>query len=526
MFKKMFSLSIIFGFHVLCAMEKVKGPELRQLMTKLVTQLMPTVDPIVVEQGFGDTFNFYEFLHADKVVTVSDYKRRLKDFKRYLFDYVEGYERPCGSQVEKSGSVLEFLKDYLKAAITLRETANSIPHFNGQPVVHFIPEKAITIPYLKIRIPEGAIGIIPHIEQKNGLMSVSTKVPVYVINDPEAESICLTLTQLNMSNTTPSEKASRAIELLKKKEPLSDQAMRILGCFIYNLCGENLDNLVRQTKQKAKCEWEEKKALKGCCINCPHILALEVLMQRLIRCPRNFLDRNADGIVSFSRAPGLLFAEVQRYLAVLNLLSKEYGVIYLRVCNELKKHKNKPAKVKDEKPKPIIVPPLIPKIIHDKINYAQRALCWFNKNFAKKKKAASVYYHTVLPIIADTIVINHGERSYYDNKTYKGQSDDLYTIGGKIINDETNEESYYVFNLCLDPQGICYHRDAKKCTWEQLAPALKECCTIDDVECEDDYEETDGLTINKPTIVQETHAFATIYNPMHKCKIILYKKQL
>ena len=65
--------------------------------------------------------------------------------------------------------------------------------------------------------------------------------------------------------------------------------------------------------------------------------------------------------------------------------------------------------------------------------------------FKKKRKESSIRYHTMLPTIADKLVIKHGEKSEYGNKTHKDQKDEHYTIGGKIINNETNEESYCRF---------------------------------------------------------------------------------
>ena len=65
-------------------------------------------------------------------------------------------------------------------------------------------------------------------------------------------------------------------------------------------------------------------------------------------------------------------------------------------------------------------------------------------------------------------------------KLILGQKDDHYSIAGKIIDESNNQESYCIFRLCLDPKGICYHREYKKCNWDNLTPELQNSCAIEE----------------------------------------------
>lgn len=583
----LFFSMLVFSYIGMFGMEKPssdKYSEGHQFLTEIIGQSMPvSSEPLLAKAGFGQTFDYASLLKPEKDLAQAIYKRRLKSFKRYLFDYVDGYTRPCGSEVEESGSVSAFLSNYLMMGAMLKHTSQSIPFFGGQAILNFIPKQAINkgmflvpmcdiegfllsplpstqgvtyacinpmpggqsgicpivirpsgnnlaIAPLPMHTKEGLFAVAPHIEKtSSGKLLIKQKVPVYVITDPEAESISLSLGQLNLKKAPLSEKAEKALSFLASGE-LSNESRRIISCFVYNLSGELLDEIIKdKEKSKQVPKEEDRKALQDCRVACPEILKLELLQKRLQKCPRNFLDKKTDGTIDFTPNSLSMFSEAHKYLIALNSLAPEYAAIYQRMSEELKALKNKPLKLKPliEAKKEDVQPiKVLENPVPAKIKYSKRVTKWFKDGFVKNKKQSSINYHATLPTIADPLVIKYGEKSEYDNKTHKGQKDENYTIAGKIIDDETKEESFCLFNVCIDPKGICYHRDCKKCTWEDLPVELKKGGAIEDVEYEEDSSEIDNETGSNPGTVRENNTYISISHPARKCTITLYKKLL
>ena len=588
--KNLLLYSILFlGCSRLFAMElppERKPAIVEDHLVALINQNMTLIpNPMVFKPGFGQDFDYSSLLRPDGDLTELTYKRRLKFFKRYLFDYIDGYTRPVNSTNEASGGIAKFLKEYLKLALTLKATSNSIPLLGDELVVNFVPGSVVTS-FVPIRIPmkaeqlcdanplkipqgailepalrmiqipagnfvmsrlvvqtkgknfeysplriktqDGTFVIAPYRGQENGKIFIGTKVPCYVITSPDAECISLALSQLQLKNSSIGEKEI-AIQSLFKNE-LSIQAKRILECYSYNLACQKIVELIAQEKQKTKNEpkEEDKKAFNDCLRACPQALELKIMQGRLLQNTENFLIRKPGESASFTKNGTLLLNDLHKHIVALNSLTPEYAMIYRRISDELKKLKNKPLE-----PKPLEIKKekieqfkVLENPVPVKIKYAKRITRWFKDNFVKNKKESSISYHTMLPTLADSIVIKYGERSEYNNKTHKGQKDEHYTIAGKIIDDETKEESYCLFNLCLDPKGICYHRDCKKCKWEELPAELKKGGDVEDAEYEEDRDELGIELGEKPKAIRETNTYIQISHPSRKCTILLYKKLL
>lgn len=578
---------LVFSYLGVCGMEK--SPEPSKVLESHITVLsnhacFGATESLKVDKGFGKQFDYNSFLKTDQDLSKEIYKRRLKFFKRYLFNFIDGYSRPLGADIENSGKIPAFLTSYLMAAAMLKESAQSIPALGNELVTNFLPVRAFknscdliiprksiegfqlsALPYrpdilyedtrpmpkgngiapliidtdktsyrikaLHMVTKDGAFVIMPHIHKTDHhKVIIKQTYPVYIISDPEAESISLALGQLNLERAPLETKILRALSFLDEENKLSQESKRILSCFVYNLSGEILDSLVLNKEQlKEQSKEEDKKAIQNCRINCPHILALELLQQRLLRCPRNFLNRDEKGGISFTPSSSNLFQEADKYLKAFSSLAPEYTTIYQRISTELKALKNKPLKSKSSseiKKEDVQAIKVLENPVPAKIKYSKRVTKWFKDGFVKNKKQSSINYHATLPTIADPLVIKYGEKSEYDNKTHKGQKDENYTIAGKIIDDETKEESFCLFNVCIDPKGICYHRDCKKCTWEDLPVELKKGGAIEDVEYEEDSSGIDNETGSNPGTVRENNTYISISYPARKCTITLYKKLL
>lgn len=504
------------------------------LIGLLVTQLMPQASsPIIIEQDFGQKFDFSAQLNPENNLDVATYQQRLKAFEHHLFDYIYGFQRSTKSgELENSGHTLDFLKSFLLGSIQIKSLANSVPTFNGQPLIHFIPEKAITIPYLKVPIKEGFVAIIPHIEHKNGGIQISSKAPCYLINEPDAESIGLAIAQLLSQKISTSEKLNIALSFIA--EARSNQAKTVLHCFLNNFCAMGLTEMVSECNQKIKfsIDGKNKKAFQHCCVACPHLLKLELLQRQLMLCPRPLLAFDANNFIVFHDKASKLLNELTGYMAAINLLSSEYAIIYKRVQEEYAKLNKESLNTLEPATSSANIE-ASSSITHEAlqttealqpaetIRYARRVSRWFKERFASNKKKSSVFYHTALPIEADNIVIKHGKKSIYDNKTYIGQQNTRYTICGKLIDDETHEEAYCRFHLTIDSRGICYHRDCKKCTWEELNAEAPQ-YNIEDEKYELDDE---IMKLEEPSVLQDTRFSVTLYSPLHKHKIVLYKEQ-
>jgi hypothetical protein len=556
------------------------------LPAKAADSLVVASSSLKIEKGFGTTYDFVSYLKPENDPNNIIYQRRLNTFKRFLFDYVYNLERPCGKEIEKSGSLPIFLFDYLKMVQILKATAQAIPSIHGEMVPNFVPLNAMQsikinlnniigfeltpiIPspgviYENIRpMPDGSPGIMPLIIKNNkneweikplhmknsqgtfaiaphlisapnGKSTIGTKVPVYLLTETDAESIGLALANPRLKNSPRAEKIKAIEAFINNQKNLSNQAHRILACAMYNISNQTITEIVEAQNTEIKFEAipEDKKTIQNCCFGCPHILPLKVFQQRLINLNRNFLIKQPDGTMRFSHAEGNLFNEIHEYLKVYTELEAEYSILYKRVQEEIKSIKRNRAQgvvenIEDEvesiaqKKEPVLAIPE-PKPL-PRIKYSNRVLRWFKNNFVNKQKKSSVLYHALLPLFADPQVVAHGQQTFYSNKTYIGQKDNHYSIPGKIIDETNNQESFCVFKLCLDPKGVCYHRECSKCTWENLNPELLKSCNFEEeAYIEDDEKAIEG---DKASIISETQFSTTINNPRFKYKIILYKKQ-
>ncbi len=521
-------LSLLLCISLIDAMELPEKVTQEQVQS---SEKISVINPVVIEPEFGKNYDYSSILNPDCDLPEAEYKRRLKIFKNYLFDYLEGMERTD----MHSGSALDFIQTYLYLISIIKESAESLPLYNKQPIVDFIPEKALSRNYKKIKIPAGYITIGTSVKKQGNEVSISPQTPVYVITDPDAESMCLLFSELNAKKLNPLQKTSLIVGLWQQ-QGLSEQATRVMHCYVYGIAKRLLNDLVNtaQEKKKIALESPENKTVRYCIFNCPHLLKLTALQERLLRSPQDFLGTLPDDTVGFIATVLPTFIDLHNYAAKLPDLCKEYATIYDRIKQELKAFKKK-NKEKTEKVKPAEIPAIKPvpaamveKPLPAKITYSKRVTQWFKDGFIKKKKNREINYHTLLPMIADRILIQHGQISDYLNKSYKGEIDTLYRIAGKIeYEDKAKDETYCVFNICIDQQDICYHRECKKCTWEKLAETLKNEIFIED----DAAHEADDVAIveqpeQKAAILKETNAYAVIYNPMHKCKITLYKKQI
>lgn len=541
----------------------------------VATAMAPIADPIPVEKGFGEKFDFVEALKTENM-SCAAYKKRLLAFKHYLFDYVSGFERLAGAQPEPSGCSVRFLKEYLHKVAVIKATAAALPTicnpFNNNQleiIRTYIPERAThLIPGMRWNSEYGQVAIFPHIEVQNGVVHFSTKVPVFLITEPDAESIALSVSLLNTKKLSAEDKINRAIGFLNDAKQTSKQAYSILNNFLFQACGEKLDEIINARKQKAKTlaplAEEDGKVFLKCKNLCPHLLRLSILEHQILNCRREFLRRCNNGAIIFEPKEGELFKELYKYIAVIDQIDNEYSIIYKRINEELKNLKAStkptletkketntssaqeilPTETKEfhSTPNSVNAPVNNPLMAasssstqaaaaassvsiapHIKLKYAKRVTRWFREGFTRTiQDNSKILYHALLPCIADSIVINHGQKSVYKNKTHRGQTDDLYTIAGKIINEATQEECHCIFNICIDPRGTCYHRGFKKCTWENLGPEFQASTTVEDEQYQDDEEPVE-VTDNKPAIIQESRFSATVINPKYGYKIVLFK---
>src|ERR1700733_4880710 len=598
--KKNILACFMLGFSSVCAMELSQELKKDLSEVKIISQSSPIKIEKGFGQNFDYSYFLKEKDIPESNVSDSAYKRRLTYFKNFLFDYVNGYTKLNSETdaVEKSGSITGFLKDYANSTTTLKEKAKSIPYLLGNPVTNFLPELAIkdsppikvpiqskpviaSAPYsviepiifhphtphltkrsdgivefrpvitrqqgqyyefhpLTIKKFDGQLFIFaPCVRRENKQIQILSRMPCYVVRDPDAESLCFTLAKLGFSNDDASVAQREQVMQNLMGKGVSGESKRILDVLRYDVALRKINALAKQEKQKSKSSPKEndKKSFDNVLKHCPHILSLRSLHQRLLE----GTNESPDMILKIEQ---ILLDGGYHYAEALDSLLPEYAALYQRIDNDLKNLKNqKSVETQEEKQKekvesneasqPIVniiekniidlTGPVIVKHVPQEIKYAKRVHRWFKDNFIKNKKNSSIFYHTVLPILADPIVIQYGEKSEYDNKTHIGQKDSHYTIAGKITNDETGEESYCIFNLCLDPKGICYHRDCKKCSWEELPTILRDGIKVEDVDYEEGSEKYEQAAEEKPAILQESNISATIYNPAHKCKIILFK---
>lgn len=522
-------LSILLGISLIDAMELPEKATQEQIHS---SAKISAINPIVIKPDFGKNYNYAAILNPDCDLPEAEYKRRLKIFKNYLFDYLEGVERAD----RLSGAALDFMQTYLYLISTIKESAGSLPLYNKQPVLDFIPEKALSSNCKKIRVPAGYIAIGTSVKKHGNTLAISSTIPVYIITDPDAESMCLLFSELNAKKLNPLQKISVIIGL-SQQQGLSEQAIRIMRCYIYSITKHLLNDLIvaAQNKKKISLDDPENKAVKYCIFSCPHLLKLAALQERLVRSPQDFLGTLPNDTISFIASVLPTFIDLHNYALVLPDLCREYATIYDRITQELKTFKKK-NKEKAEKISPAKIPPIEPapaalkqKPLPAQITYSKRVTQWFKDGFIKQKKNREINYHTLLPTMADRMVIQHGQISDYLNKSYKDEIDTVYRIAGKIeYEDKAKGQTYCVFNICLDPNNVCYHRDCKKCSWEEIEESLKNEILIED---DAPHEAADDVAIvekpeQKAAILKETNTYAVIYNPMHKCKITLYKKQI
>ncbi len=283
-------------------------------------------------------------------------------------------------------------------------------------------------------------------------------------------------------------------------------------------------------KKKKKIETPDaahRKSFSHFILNCPYLVRLQILQTKLLQCPRNFLNLK-DGKIEFTEDTQKLFYELNCVAQQIDTISQEYAVIYNRIQQELKacKRQNavRPISVESKKIEDVnITTPEGEKNVTRKIRYAERVLKWFRNSYTKAQQKSRILYHALLPLMADGIVMSYGQKKVYHNKTHVGQKDDLYSIAGKIIDEATHEESYCVFRLCIDPKGVCYHRECSIYEWENLEPELQKACAVEEEAYTVDDEQI--LETDKASIIRDTPLTATLINPRFAHKIVLFKKQ-
>ena len=255
-------LGLLLGSPSLFAMELPPKPAKvlpeDELIALINQNMSPISSPMKVEKGFGQNLNYSSLLRPESNLAKAVYKKRLKFFKHYLFDHINGYTKTSNSVTETSGRAANFLRDYLKLNLILKVTYNSIPVLGEELITNFIPEAAlnsdpIRIPMrqeqlyaiaplkipqranlepnlqimqtpagnfvmspivmqekgreyeytpLRIKTQDSTFVIAPYLKQENGKILIGTKVPCYVIKNPDAESIALALTQLQLKNAS------------------------------------------------------------------------------------------------------------------------------------------------------------------------------------------------------------------------------------------------------------------------------------------------------------------------------------
>lgn len=477
-----------------------------------------TTFSLKIEKGFGATFDFISLLKDTPDLNNATYKQRLTFVKRYLFDFILNQERPFGTSTERSGGFIQFIKNYCQSAFQLRESGNLIPKLHGQIVTRYKPERAINSNF---------------IFQQNGLkFTYILAQPYFIIDDPDTESLALTLGQLRKSQNHSLEEKKNIVLKLNTAQNQTHQYKAVLNSFIFDFNGQYLDEMIEKEKQKDTDSpiLGNRNSFNNFTLNCPLLLKLRILHSKLLKCPRNFLD-NKNDVIIFTADAEKLFSELSVIEKQIDNISHEYTVLYQRIQQELKQTKKQNSSINAEiieEPSETIELPKKSLIAQNdvqlpKIKYAGRVLRWFRDSFAMAQKKSSVLYHALLPLVADSTIISFGHKNIYNNKTHKGQKDNHYTIPGKLIDEANNQESFCVFRLCLDPKGICYHRECSKCDWEDLNPELLKACNFE----EDTYIEEDEKVIesDRASIISETQFSTTINNPKFKHKIILYKKQ-
>lgn len=510
------------------------------------------VDPLDVEAGFGQRFDYKSVLNPDGNLSESNYKKRLRAFKRQLFDYVDGEKQiTANGQSESSGAKYTFLTNYLYNSIALRDGAAFIPRFNSEIITNFVPQSVVknsevrlplketdiplfyTLPFEKVGdyivvrpilrdTKQGIVAWMPHVDKVKGRYILGQKVPVLLLSDADSESIALRFSQLNSDKACVAEKSNFVKSF--RNAPLSDPAKRILKVCCYQIAGENLDLDVAKQKSKDEAAFalneKDGAVVEKCCSSCLHLQSLDFAKKKALAAERNFLDLVNDEIIFNSRHLSLC-NEIAALVDARSKITIEFGTLYKRVLTDLKEGKN----VKENKVAAIAPikeeAPAFVKMIPQKVSYSQRILRWFREGFAKNKSDSSIFYHTILPLEADTFVIQHGKHVTYDNKTHPGQKDDQYKIAGKIIDEETGKEMFCIFNVCLDPKKVCYHRDCKVSKWDDLKEDLKKNIEVEDDK--DDFQPHDVINAIPGVNLQESPVSITLNNPAQRCRISLYK---
>lgn len=492
---------------------------------ELVRDLLPQpTAQIVVQQGFGQRFNFDSLLKSTNPQDLLTYKRRLQLFSQLLRDVTYEPRISDQPQTKESGNLLKFLRTGLHTPLIIQSTAQSIPYFtagqNRIRVANFIPEKELAgtqygkIEFKKNNIPCGFIGaFIAKQETIGSDIRATPSVPLFLVTEPDAEAILITFAQSEFISKGLDEKIAIGLNFAQQAKKTSLQASVLVDNMLHMLYHQKRASIPAQypnaTKQNVLTKnSDDLAALQQCTFACPHLLNLAFLQEQLI---------HATSLAGQQQIE--LFNNINNYSRTFDTLSNEYATIYERVQETLRKLEPtatpSPAPVKTITP----IAPQCTQTPIQKIKYAKRVLDWFKDDFHSHP---DLLYHAVVPIIADSLAISHGKKSPYRNKTYSGQIDYCHSMAGKVIDETTNEESFGRFDVTINPKGICYHRGFKKCTWQQLSAALQESCDIKDDQVRD---ETDSIQApaNVARILNETTFSATIHNPTLKHRIILYK---
>jgi hypothetical protein len=518
-------LSIFLLFHaiVLFSAESIfnnNNDLIEEFTHKIILQEIPpssrTVD---IPKSFGENFDFEKILRPNDDPNNKIYIRRLKSFRSYLFDYVYDIEVEHKNKVEQSGIALKFLKCCIYTAAISKSKFDSRFLFGEKIIDTFFPLRD-----LKDR---------PIIRIKQGFIVFNESEPIFLLTEPDAESICVNLRDQKTNN--PLELITIILRLLKETPEISKQATDLLNHFLIN----NYQNINRDIcyqyiyRIKPDIHSFDKKALQNCKQNCPFLKKLALLENRIVlqkNTCSSLLRATKNGTYEFQKEVLKLMTEVNDHISVFKVLSAEYLIIYKRIQKTLQQFKKKKRRVIDkEELTPLIEPTLIqpvPQPIEQKITYAPRVLRWFYEDFTLTMPKESIIYHSLLPLFADPLLVQFGYKSFYDNRTRPGQKDNHYTITGKIKDEETNNESFALFDLCIDQLGVCYHRGFQTYSWQELNPLHKntiidEANTSENISQYKVFKEVES----KSSLLKETPFFATFYNPQFKRTITLYKNQ-
>lgn len=159
--------------------------------------------------------------------------------------------------------------------------------------------------------------------------------------------------------------------------------------------------------------------------------------------------------------------------------------------------------------------------------YHSRIMRWFNdSDFLREQNDSSVRYHT-WDLAIDPIIMRHGLR--HKRNGHFDKPDEHYCMAGQIEYQELEKtiKKFVVFTLCINPEGMCYHRGyetncynelyqkLKKPSYEYEYPSLQEIASID--------ERFKPIVTGNAHITNDNAFFIQIIDTNLNMKITLYK---